>query len=320
MTNQRSLIARLFRNQLLSILFALAVICLISHFLSEFFLTEYNAIIIVRSLAFIGIVALGQSLLLILGDIDLSVGTIAGLCGVIGGMLMVQYGMHPALSLLLGLLLGSFCGLINGLLITKLYLNALVVTIGMAGVYKGINLVMTKGKAIVNIPQSFHFLGKGDWLNIPVPFIIMLFILVVLSLVIFFTPFGRYIYAIGNSREAAKILGIRVDRVRIICFMIAGLFSAAAGLLMVARLGSSQPAIGEVWVMTSIAAPVIGGIATTGGVGHPAGAIIGAAIIGVIENIIVLKGVSPYWQTVVSGGIVVAAIAFDSLSRRYLKR
>lgn len=307
-------------HPLFGVILALLAICLVSSLISPHFLTEYNAIIIVRSLAFIGIVSMGQAILLILGEIDLSVGTMAGLCGVVGGMLMVQFGIPPIWAMPLGLMFGMLCGLVNGVIVTKLQLNALVVTIGMSGVYKGVNLVLTKGKAIVNIPPSFHFLGKGDVLGVPLPFIFMLAILAVLALVITLTPFGRYIYAIGNNREAAKIFGIRVDRVRIVCFMLAGLLSAMAGLLMVARLGSSQPAIGEIWVMTSIAAPVIGGIPTTGGIGHIAGAIIGSAIIGVIENIIVLTGVSPYWQTVVSGGIVVLAIALDSVSRRYLRR
>ena len=308
------------RHQLSGILLAFLLILFVSHLISPYFLSAYNAIIIVRSLAFIGIVAMGQALLLILGEIDLSVGAMAGLCGVIGGILMVQMQLPPALALALGLIFGMLCGFINGVIVTKLQLNALVTTIGMAGVYKGVNLVLTRGKAVIGIPESFHFLGKGDIWGVPLPFVIMLAILVLLTLVITFTPFGRYVYAIGNNREASKIFGIRVDRVRIICFMVAGLFSAVAGLLMVARLGSSQPAIGEVWVMASIAAPVIGGIPTTGGIGHIAGAIIGAAIIGVIENIIVLTGVSPYWQTVVSGGIVVMAIALDSISRRYLRR
>ena len=116
------------------------------------------------------------------------------------------------------------------------------------------------------------------------------------------------------------MLGIKLNKVRVISFMIAGLLASLAGMLMVARLGSAQPSIGNVWVMASIAAPVIGGVATTGGVGNPLGALIGAAIIGVIENVIVLLGVSPYWQTIVSGAIVVLAISFDSIHRNFMKK
>ena len=206
-------------------------------------------------------------------------------------------------------------GFINGSIITFLKLNSLVVTIGMTGVYKGINLVITKGKAIVGIPEDILFLGQGTFLDMPIPFIIMIFLMIVILIITQFSVFGRYIYAIGNNIDAAKILGIKVNKVRISTFTIVGALSSIAGMLMVARLGSSQPAIGDSWVMTSVAAPVIGGISLTGGVGNISGAIIGVAIIGVIENIIVLLGVSSYWQTIVSGSVVVLAVSFDSISR-----
>lgn len=317
---ERSFLRKIISHQLSGITFALILISTLASIFSEHFRTEYNLIIIIRTLAFVGIVAIGQSLMLILGELDLSIGAISGLCGVIGGILMVDVGLNPFLSFGLALVLGMVCGLINGLFVTKIRLNSLVVTLGMAGVYKGINLVITKGKAIINIPQEIHFLGKKEVWIFPVPFLILLIILVIITFVTSMTMFGRYMYAIGNNIEAASILGIRVTRIRIVCFVIAGFLGALAGMLMVARLGSSQPSIGEIWVMPSIAAPVIGGVHTTGGVGSPVGAVIGAAVIGVIENIIVLFGVSPYWQNVVSGAIVVAAISLDSLSRRYLKK
>jgi ribose transport system permease protein len=148
----------------------------------------------------------------------------------------------------------------------------------------------------------------------------MLAALAAAAFVMLKTPFGRTMYAIGNNPAAARMLGIKVNRVRLVVFTAAGVLSALAGLLMVARLGTAQPSIGETWVLAPIAASVIGGVATTGGVGSPVGAIFGAAIIGIIENVIVLFGVSPYWQGIVSGGIVVLAISFDAVSRRWLRR
>jgi ribose transport system permease protein len=148
----------------------------------------------------------------------------------------------------------------------------------------------------------------------------MIAVLVIATFITLKTPFGRYMYAIGNNKAAARMLGIRVDRIRILVFTIAGFLSALAGLLMVARLGTAQPSIGETWVLPPIAASVIGGVATTGGIGTPLGAILGAGIIAIIENIIVLFGVSPYWQGVVSGVIVVLAISFDAISRRYIRK
>jgi len=299
---------------------ALVAIFVLSCILSPHFLTPFNMIIIARTLAFIGLVTIGQAMLLILGELDLSLGAIGGLSAVVGGIMMVQLGLNPFLSLLVCIVLGTLCGLLNGFLVTALRLHSLVLTIGMAGVYAGLNLVLTKGVAITGIPYQIGFLGRGYWLGLPVPFIVMLIAVAVAAFLMFRTSFGRYIYAIGNNGAAARMLGIPVDPIRTIVFGIAGFLASVAGMLMVARLGTAQPSIGEDWVLPPIAAAVIGGVTTTGGIGSPVGAILGAAIIGIIENIIVLFGVSPYWQSVVSGGIVVLAISFDALSRRYLRK
>ncbi|MTI61465.1 MAG: ABC transporter permease [Firmicutes bacterium] len=302
-------------SRISGVFIALLFIIIIASFVSPYFLTTYNIQSVIRSLAFVSIVAIGQACLLILGELDLSVGAIAGLSGVLGGMMMVNASINPYLAFILCLLIGAGFGFINGILVSGLNLNSLVVTVGMTGIYSGVNLVISKGKAITGIPEEIYFLGQGKLFGIPMPFIIMLVVLAVIVFITRYTPFGRYVYAIGNSKEAAKILGIRVNLVTIITFMIVGLLSALAGMVMVARLGSSQPSIGETWVMNSIASSVIGGVALTGGVGSPAGALLGAAVIGIINNIIVLFGVSPYWQTAVSGAIVVGAISIDSVSR-----
>jgi ribose transport system permease protein len=146
----------------------------------------------------------------------------------------------------------------------------------------------------------------------------MIGLLVVIAVVAHRTPFGRYVFAIGDNAAAARMIGVKVNRIKVLVFVIAGALAALAGTLMVARLGTAQPSIGDTWVLPSIAAAVIGGVATTGGIGSPVGAILGAGIVGVIEDITVLYGISPYWQGVISGMIVVLAISFDSVSRRYL--
>jgi len=281
---------------------------------SPYFLDIYNLQSLIRDLAFIGMIGVGQSLLLLIGELDLSVGKIASLCGIMAGMMMVNWHWNPFLSLIAAVVFGLLLGCLNGLIITKLRLNAMVATIGMQGVYGGINLVLTKGKAITNIPSQIHFLGKGNVGYIPVPFIFTLIILVLILFLISKLKTGRYIYAIGNNREAAKILGIKVDKIRVIIYAIVGFISAIAGVLYVARLGSAQSSVGENWPMNSIAASVIGGVALTGGIGNPAGALIGAAIISIIQNMIVLFGVNVYWQSAVSGFVVIIAISFSSLS------
>ena len=315
-----SALAILARNPLAGVFVALVVIFAISALVSPYFLSGYNMSVIARGLAFVGLVTIAQSSLMILGELDLSLGTIGGLCGVVSGMLMVQAGLPWGMALVLALALGMALGFLNGFLVTTLGLHSLVLTIGTAGIYGGAILVLTKGVAITGIPQGIQFLGRGDVFGLPVPFLIMLVVLVVALFLTMKTSMGRYMYAIGNNAAAARMLGIRVDRIRILVFTFAGMLSALAGLLMVARLGTAQPSIGQTWVLAPIAAAVIGGVATTGGVGSPLGAIFGACIIAIIENIIVLFGVSPYWQGVVSGAIVVIAISFDAISRRYLRR
>ena len=315
-----SALSILIRNPLAGVFVALTAIFVVSAIISPYFLTGYNLSVIARGVSFVGLVTIAQSSLMILGELDLSLGTIGGLCGVVSGMLMVQAGLPWGVALVLALMLGMALGLLNGFLVSALGLHSLVLTIGTAGIYGGAILVLTKGVAITGIPEGIHFLGRGDVLGMPVPFLIMLLVLAVALFLTTRTPMGRYMYAIGNNAAAARMLGIRVDRIRLLVFTFAGGLAALAGMLMVARLGTAQPSIGQAWVLAPIAASVIGGVATTGGVGSPLGAIFGAGIIAIIENIIVLFGVSPYWQGVVSGVIVVLAISFDALSRRYLRR
>ncbi len=307
-------------SSIFNIAIVLLVLCLVASTFSKYFLDFYNLQSLIRDLAFLGLITIGQSILLLLGEIDLSLGKISAFCGVLGGILMVQLGIDPYLSILLCLAFGFLFGLANGLLVTKLRLNSLVVTIGMSGVFGGFNLVFTHGEAITNVPKSIYFLGQGYILGIPTPFIIMLVIAILVILYAKYTKGGRFIYAIGNSKEASLILGIKVDLIKMLAFAFAGLLAAIAGVLMVARLGTSQPGIGESWPLNSIAGSVIGGISLTGGVGEPLGALLGICVIIVIQNMIVLFGVSPYWQTVVSGVIVVVAIAIGSISAMVSER
>ena len=310
----RVIVKTLRKSNMTAITLVLCLMILIASIASPYFLDIYNLQSLIRDLAFVAMIGTAQSLLLLIGELDLSVGKIASLCGILAGMMMVHYGVNPWISIICACSLGLIFGAVNGLIITRLRLNPMVATIGMQGVYGGINLVLTKGKAITGVPAQIHFLGKGNMGPIPLPFIFCLIILLAVLFLVKKTKTGRYIYAIGNSREAASILGIKVDRIRVLIYSLVGLISSMAGVLYLARLGSAQSAIGESWPMNSIASSVIGGVALTGGVGNPAGALIGAAIISIIQNMIVLFGVSVYWQSAVSGVVVVLAISFSSIS------
>ena len=313
MKNKNSMLNIFKRSNMTAIGMVLIIMFVIACIGSPYFLDVYNIQSLLRDLAIIGMIGIAQSLLLLVGELDLSVGKIATLCGILSGMLMIYTKINPWLALICGLIFGIFFGLLNGLIITKLRLNSMVATIGMQGVYGGINLVLTKGKAITGIPEQIQFLGKGSLGIVPMPFIFCIIVLLLVLFLVKKTKTGRYIYAIGNSREAATILGIKVDKIRVFIYVAVGLISSLAGLLYVCRLGSAQSTLGESWPMNSIAASVIGGVSLNGGIGNPAGALIGAAIISIISNMIVLFGVNAYWQQAVSGIVVVLAISFSSI-------
>ena len=313
MKNKNSILNIFKRSNMTAIGMVLIIMFVIACIGSPYFLDVYNIQSLLRDLAIIGMIGIAQSLLLLVGELDLSVGKIATLCGILSGMLMIYTKINPWVALICGLIFGIFFGLLNGLIITKLRLNSMVATIGMQGVYGGINLVLTKGKAITGIPEQIQFLGKGSLGIVPMPFIFCIIVLLLVLFLVKKTKTGRYIYAIGNSREAATILGIKVDKIRVFIYVAVGLISSLAGLLYVCRLGSAQSTLGESWPMNSIAASVIGGVSLNGGIGNPAGALIGAAIISIISNMIVLFGVNAYWQQAVSGIVVVLAISFSSI-------
>ena len=313
MKNKNSILNIFKRSNMTAIGMVLIIMFIIACVGSPYFLDVYNIQSLLRDLAIIGMIGIAQSLLLLVGELDLSVGKIATLCGILSGMFMIYAKINPWVALTCGLIFGIFFGLLNGLIITKLRLNSMVATIGMQGVYGGINLVLTKGKAITGIPEQIQFLGKGSLGIVPMPFIFCIIVLVIVLFLVKKTKTGRYIYAIGNSREAATILGIKVDQIRVFIYVVVGLISSLAGLLYVCRLGSAQSTLGESWPMNSIAASVIGGVSLNGGIGNPAGALIGAAIISIISNMIVLFGVNAYWQQAVSGIVVVLAISFSSI-------
>ncbi len=305
------------RGQLAGIGLAFVLMIVIAAIISPQFFTSYNLTIMSRELAFIGIVAIAQGLLLLLGDIDVSIGAIAGLCGIVCSKLLVDYQFDPALAIAISLGVGALAGAVNGLIITTFNLNSLVVTIGMLSVYSGLNLFITEGRTIVGLPDQVTFLGTGQVFSLPVPLWIMLGIFIIMVFLTTKTIYGRRLYAVGNSREAAKIVGIREQRVRVLAYAIAGVLAGLAGMLLCFRLLSAQASIGQSWLLPSIAAPVIGGIATTGGIGSIWGALIGSAITVVLGNIIVLGGVGVYLQQIVTGLIVVIAVALDAVTRRF---
>ncbi len=305
------------QSQTATIFVIFVVIFIISSILSENFLTPYNLSTMAFNLSFVGIVTLAQGSLLLQGDIDISLGSIAGLAAVITATLMMQTGINPIVTIFIGIAFGALFGTINGSLVTYFNLNPIVLTIGAMYAYDGFNLVYTEGRNITGFPLYITRLGGGQLFGVPIPLFFFLGVFVIYYFLTKKTVYGRKIYALGDNREAARIVGIKVDKLRIIGYSLAGAFSGLAGILMAFRMAAAQSTIGDPWLLPSIAGPIIGGIAIKGGIGSITGALIGAALMVVVGNIIVLAGVAAYWQQAVNGSIIIFAVVMDSVAKKY---
>lgn len=280
------------------------------------FLSKYNVSTLVRTISFTTIVAFGQTLVLLTGGIDLSVAGIAGVSGIVASWLMVNTGINPFVCILITIIAGFGAGCINGLIITKVKLVPFIVTLATGEVFGGLIYLITQGWPIQNIPGSVTAIGRGMIGMIPVPTIIMIAIGIILMVMLKYFPFGRYIYALGGNENAARITGVKTDRIKILVYGLSGLMASIAGILITARLGAAQPSVGSTWVMPSVTAAIIGGTSLLGGQGGIGGTIIGSILMGVISNAIVLLEVSPYAEKVIVGVVVLVAVAIDRIRSR----
>ena len=309
-------ILKIIKTKEFSIFIGLLSLCLLLSISTDTFLTSYNMGIVIRQVSFIAIVALGQTLVLLTGGIDLSVGAIAGLSSILGALLMTSVGLNPFLSTFLGVGFGFIFGLINGIFIAKLRLNAFIVTLAFGEAFYGLILVITRGYPVLNLPKSFTILGQGMVGAIPVPVIIMVILTAIMIFILHSTPFGRNIYAIGGNKEAASLVGIKVQNSVMLIYALSGMFAALAGLLLTSRMNAGQPTIGASWVMPSVTAAIIGGTSLSGGEGTIIGTVIGATFMGVLANGIVLLNISSYWERVIIGMVVILAIVIDLFRNR----
>jgi len=281
---------------------------------SPYFLKLTNIYAIGLTISVIGIVCIGQSLILLTGAFDLSVGGIAGLSGMIVAILTKQYGNYWG-WFFLGLAVGTGIGLVNGLLITKLRINALITTLSMMTILSGTVWLASGGFAIgVNVP-AFRFLGTTRVASIPLPIIILVLLYAAFYVVLRFTVFGRYVYSIGGNAEAARLSGINVDRMRILVYTLSGLLSGFGGIILASRLGSAQVDAGSQYPINSIAACVLGGISIAGGEGVIWGSLIGVAIVGVLQSGLIMVGMPSYYQWIATGVVLLAAVYIDQLRK-----
>ncbi|HMF78368.1 MAG TPA: ABC transporter permease [Bryobacteraceae bacterium] len=279
------------------------------------FLTSVNLASVARQTAVIDIMALGMTLVIITGGIDLSVGSTLALSGLFGTM-AIKAGLSIPLSICIGIGTGILCGLLNGVLITRLRINPFIVTLGTLEAFRGLALVISKGLPVHEIPDAFSFLGDANVLGLPFSLWVLAVCAVLMHFLLENTKLGRYAFAIGSNQNAAYYAGVPIQFHLTAVYAIAGLLAGLAGMVEASRLMTGQPTAGQGYELQAIAAVVIGGGSLQGGEGSVVGTLIGAFIIGLLSNGSDLLGINPYWQQVTIGGVIVAAVAFDEFRKR----
>lgn len=293
-----------------AIVVVLILICVVLTFTSDNFLTEANIINIFMQVSVNGILAVGMTFVILTGGIDLSVGALVALSGVIAAG-FIKSGQPLIVVLLVAVGVSTLLGVISGLFIAKWNLAPFVITLGMMTIARGLTYVYTDGKPISDLSQAYLNIGTGSWLNIPIPIWILIFTFVAGFLILNFTNIGRYIYAVGGNEHAALVSGINVKFVKIFVYAISGIMCGIAAVVLSARVSAGLPQAGVGYELDAIAAVVIGGTSLSGGKGHMWGTVIGVLIIGIIGNGLDLLNVSSYYQQIVKGCIIVIAVLLD---------
>ena len=296
------------------------------------FLTTANMVIMSKHVALNAFLAIGMTFVIITGGIDLSVGSIVGLCGMVAGYL-VLHGIDLGLAwtiqfntfeiALMTILVGVFVGFVNGVLITRLNVAPFIATLGTLYVCRGAALLFSGGATFPNLSgnaewgsHTFRWIGAGDVLGIPVSIWMLIAVAVGAAYVARNTPLGRHVYAVGGNERGAALSGVKVKRVKLFVYMFSGFCAALVGLIIASQLQAAHPATGETFELNAIAAAVLGGTSMSGGRGRIAGTIVGAFVIGILSDGLIMMGVSTFWQTVIKGLVIIAAVVVDQAQSR----
>ncbi len=305
------------------IFFVFVGMLIVASFLSPAFLTIINLTNVVRQMSIIGLIALGVTGVIVAAGIDLSSGSVVAIAAVVAASLAQtsdwEGALYPSLAgtpvifaILAGCLVGAVAGLINGTLVAKTHIPPFIATLGMYTAARGAAMLYTSGRPLSSLTDEYNVIGQGDFFGVPVPILILVTMAVFTHILYSRTRFGKYIYAIGGNEQAARVSGINVNRYKILIYTYAGFLAGVAGLVVSSRIGSGQPGLGVGYELDAIAAAVIGGTSlSAGGIGTIPGTIIGALIIGVLNNTLDLINVSAYWQQIIKGAIIVGAVVLD---------
>lgn len=286
---------------------------------SDIFFTRKNIFNVLRQISTNLFLACGMTMVIILGGIDLSVGSIIALSGCVSAGCVVRYNLPIGIAVFIGLFIGLFAGMINGWIISKTTIPAFIVTLAMMNVAKGFAYVYTGGSPVRVVTKEWQFLGAGYIGIFPTPVVILVIVLIITAIIMNRTKIGRHMYAVGGNQQAAKFSGIKVERVKFFVHAFSGLMAGLAGIVLASRMYSGQPTAGEGAEMDAIAAVVVGGTSMSGGSGKIGGTIIGGLIIGVLNNGLNLLNVSSFWQYVVKGVVILLAVFIDYFRNRNKK-
>lgn len=312
-------LAKIYKSSSFGVIAILLFMCIALTISTSNFLTADNLFSVIRAFSFTAIMAIGECLVIITAGIDLSVSSIFAFSGVISVMAMTKWGVPVVFGILIGLAAGVAFGLFNGIFITKFKLPPFIVTLGTLSIARGLSYGITGGFPLPNLPEAFKFIGQGYIWIVPFPMILLILLGIIFTIFLRTTILGRRIYAIGGNEEAARISGINTHRIKIIVYVLSGILASIAGMATAARLGVAQSTAGIGLELDTIAAVIIGGASVSGGVGTVLGTIIGAAIMGVLRNGLILLNVSAYWQQTVVGAVIILAVTLDQLRYRKSK-
>lgn len=293
----------------------LVVLVIILSLISDRFFTVQNIINIVRQASINGVLALGMTMVVLTAGIDLSVGSLLGLTAMVQAMLL-SFGVPPGLTLLLGILFGASLGFVNGFLVTRVKIPPFIATLGMMVLLRGVTLTISGGKPVTGLPDSFRYFGTGTIGIIPLPIIIVLVLYVLGILLLRRTVVGERVYAIGDNSTAARYADIAVRRYVCLTYVISGIMCVVAGVMLIGRLNSAQPTIGQGYELDAIAALVIGGVSLSGGVGTLEGTFMGVIIISVIGNAMNILNIPSFYQQIFKGVIILLSLLLHNFLRR----
>ncbi|MFW5889338.1 MAG: ABC transporter permease [Bacillota bacterium] len=294
---------------------ALIVLIIFFSIFTNTFLTFGNLINIARQISMLGIAAVGMAFVLLLGGIDLSIGSQISLVNIIGAWLMAKAGLNPVFAIIISLTVSTSVGFMHGWIIANIKMPPLIVTLASLTILEGLAFIISGGVPIFGFPKSFSVIGQGYVGFVPVPVIIMIVIMAIGSFILNKTYFGRYFYAVGGNEEASELSGIDVKKVKYLVYTLSGLFAGIAGVVMLSRANSGQAIAGQGFELDVLTAVVLGGVSLTGGYGKMNNVVSGVLIMGVLSNGMVLMNINNYYQLVVKGLVLMLAVGFDSYQR-----